>query len=105
MAPKKQFTTIDEYIKTVPKDVQPVVRGIRRAIQKAAPDAVETISYQMPSFKLNGDSWCLSRPGNITSACTRYPQVLLHSKRRYRNTKQQRAPCNSRWINRFHMTC
>ena len=54
MAPKKQFTTIDEYIKTVPKDVQPVLQGMRRTIRKAAPDAVEMISYQMPTFKLNG---------------------------------------------------
>jgi uncharacterized protein YdhG (YjbR/CyaY superfamily) len=54
MAAKKQFTTIDEYIKTFPKDVQRVLRGIRRTIRKAAPEAVETISYQMPAFKLIG---------------------------------------------------
>ena len=54
MPPKKQFTTIDDYIKSVPKDVQSVLQGIRRTIRKAAPDAVETISYQMPTFKLNG---------------------------------------------------
>lgn len=54
MPPKKRFTTIDEYIKTVPKDVQGLLQGIRRTIRKAAPDAVETISYQMPTFKLNG---------------------------------------------------
>jgi uncharacterized protein YdhG (YjbR/CyaY superfamily) len=54
MAAKKQFTTIDDYIKTVPKDVQGLLQGIRRTIRKAAPDAVETISYQIPTFKLNG---------------------------------------------------
>jgi uncharacterized protein YdhG (YjbR/CyaY superfamily) len=54
MASKKQVTTIDEYIKTVPKDVQSALQGIRQTIRKAAPEAVETISYQMPAFKLNG---------------------------------------------------
>jgi uncharacterized protein YdhG (YjbR/CyaY superfamily) len=54
MPPIKQFTTIADYIKTVPKDVQGLLRGIRRTIRDAAPDAVETISYQMPTFKLNG---------------------------------------------------
>ncbi len=51
---KKQFTSIDEYIKTFPKDVQSILTQIRQTIRKAAPDAVEAISYQMPTFKLNG---------------------------------------------------
>jgi len=51
---KKQFKTIDAYIQTFPKDVQAILQKVRQTIQKAAPDAVETISYQMPTFKLNG---------------------------------------------------
>jgi uncharacterized protein YdhG (YjbR/CyaY superfamily) len=51
---KKQFTTIDEYIRTFPKDVQRILEKIRRTIQRAAPEAEEAISYQMPTFKLNG---------------------------------------------------
>src|SRR5712691_156324 len=51
---KKQFKTIDEYIRTFPKDVQTILEKLRKAIQEAAPGAVETISYQMPTFKLNG---------------------------------------------------
>lgn len=51
---KKQFETIDEYIKTFPEDVQAILEKIRETIRKAAPEAVETISYQMPAFKLNG---------------------------------------------------
>ena len=53
MAP--QFETIDEYIKTFPKDVQQILENIRQTIRKAAPEAVEAISYQMPTFKLNGN--------------------------------------------------
>ncbi len=54
MDSKKQFKTIDEYIKTFPKDVQAILEEMRQTIRKAAPEVVETISYQMPTFKLNG---------------------------------------------------
>ena len=53
---KKQFETIEEYIKTFPKDVQSILEKMRRTIRKAAPEAEETISYQIPTFKLNGIS-------------------------------------------------
>lgn len=51
---KKQFKTMDEYIKTFPEDVQSILEKMRQTIRKAAPEAVESISYQMPTFKLNG---------------------------------------------------
>ncbi len=51
---KKEWKTIDEYIGAFPKDVQGILQRIRKTIRKAAPEAVETISYQMPTFKLNG---------------------------------------------------
>ena len=54
LAQKKQFGTIDEYIKTFPEDVQRILEKIRQTIKKAAPAAEEAISYQIPTFKLNG---------------------------------------------------
>ena len=51
---KKQFETIDEYIETFPKDVQSILEKMRQTIRKAVPEAEETISYQMPTFKLKG---------------------------------------------------
>ena len=51
---KRPFKTIDEYIRTFPKDVQTILEKMRKTIREAAPGAVETISYQMPTFKLNG---------------------------------------------------
>lgn len=47
-------TTIDEYISAFSPDVQAILQKIRQVVQSAAPDAQETISYQMPAFKLNG---------------------------------------------------
>lgn len=51
---KKHFTTIDAYIKTFPTDVQQTLERLRQTIRKAAPRAIETISYDMPTFKLDG---------------------------------------------------
>jgi len=51
---KKQYKTIDEYINTFPSDIQDILEKMRQTVRKAAPGAVEVISYQMPTFKLNG---------------------------------------------------
>ncbi len=51
---KTDFKNIDDYIRTFPPDTQSILEKIRQTIKKAAPDATETISYQMPAFKLNG---------------------------------------------------
>jgi uncharacterized protein YdhG (YjbR/CyaY superfamily) len=51
MDPKKNPKTIEEYIALQPPEVQPLLQAIRRTIQQAAPDAEETVSYQMPAFK------------------------------------------------------
>ncbi len=51
---KKQFETIDEYIATFPEPVQKTLKKLRQTIKDSAPEAKETVSYQMPAFKLNG---------------------------------------------------
>jgi uncharacterized protein YdhG (YjbR/CyaY superfamily) len=50
----REVKTVDEYIEACPADVRGSLEQIRRTIRKAAPEAVETISYQMPTFKLGG---------------------------------------------------
>jgi len=52
---KAGFTTIDEYIATFPKETQKILEDIRVTIKAAAPEAQEKISYQMPTFFLNGN--------------------------------------------------
>ena len=54
MTDKELYTTIDEYISTFPEDIQAVLEKVRQSIQKAAPEAAETISYGMPTFNVNG---------------------------------------------------
>jgi len=43
---------MDQYMKAFPKDVQSVLEKIRQSIRKVVPEAQETISYRMPTFKL-----------------------------------------------------
>jgi uncharacterized protein YdhG (YjbR/CyaY superfamily) len=47
--------SIDEYIATFPRDVQVILEKLRQTIRQAAPAATEKISYQMPTFYLNGN--------------------------------------------------
>lgn len=46
--------TIDEYLARLTSDERAALEKLRRAIKAAAPKAEECISYQMPSFRLNG---------------------------------------------------
>lgn len=47
-------TTIDEYIKSFPKETQELLQQMRATIHKVAPKATELISYNIPAFKLGG---------------------------------------------------
>jgi uncharacterized protein YdhG (YjbR/CyaY superfamily) len=46
--------SIDDYIAGFPKDVQVVLKKIRKTIRKVAPEAEESISYRIPTYKLAG---------------------------------------------------
>ena len=48
-------TTTDEYIAQFPDDVQQRLVKIRAVIKESAPEAEEKISYQMPTYYLQGN--------------------------------------------------
>jgi uncharacterized protein YdhG (YjbR/CyaY superfamily) len=52
---KKSPQNMDEYIEAYPPQVQEILEKIRNTIRKAAPAALETIKYQMPTFTLKGN--------------------------------------------------
>lgn len=54
MEKKKSPGTIDAYIAAFPADVQEKLKHLRVFIQRIVPGAKEKISYQMPTFTLNG---------------------------------------------------
>jgi uncharacterized protein YdhG (YjbR/CyaY superfamily) len=45
---------VDAYLAAVPEAQRAALQRLRATIRSAAPDAVETISYQMPAFRLGG---------------------------------------------------
>ncbi len=53
MGASAKFTSIDSYIASKPSDVRHILEEIRRVIKAEVPAAVETISYQLPAFKLD----------------------------------------------------
>lgn len=49
------YTTIDEYISKFPPEIQEKMEALRKVIKEAAPEAIEKISWQMPTFYLHGN--------------------------------------------------
>jgi len=45
---------VDKYISSFPRDIQQILKKIRRIILEEAPDASESIAYMMPAYKTNG---------------------------------------------------
>lgn len=52
--PPPVASTVDEYLEALPADVRRALEGLRRAIRAAAPEAVERISYRVPTFHQGG---------------------------------------------------
>jgi uncharacterized protein YdhG (YjbR/CyaY superfamily) len=51
---KAGFRSVAEYISAQPKPTQAILRRVRETIRKAVPAAEESISYQIPTYKLQG---------------------------------------------------
>lgn len=50
-----ELNEIDQYISAFPEEVQKKLTRLRTLINQLAPDATEKISYQIPTFFLNGN--------------------------------------------------
>jgi uncharacterized protein YdhG (YjbR/CyaY superfamily) len=51
-----KFASIDDYIAAQPQSVRAALARVRTAIRAALPGAEETIAYNMPTYKLHGES-------------------------------------------------
>ena len=54
MKKSAQSATVDAYIKRYPPKVQRLLKRMRTTIRKAAPEATETLSYKIPSYRMKG---------------------------------------------------
>ena len=62
---------VDKYLDGLPADQRELLQALRQRIAKLAPDAIETISYDMPTFKM-GKHFLLSYAG-WKRHCSIYP--------------------------------
>jgi uncharacterized protein YdhG (YjbR/CyaY superfamily) len=62
---------VDAYLATLPTEQQELLEGVRRRVRQLVPEAQETISYDMPAFKLGG-RFLLSYAG-WKAHCSLYP--------------------------------
>jgi uncharacterized protein YdhG (YjbR/CyaY superfamily) len=51
---KTESGVVDAYIAKQPAQARPVLQRVRRIIRRVLPGAEETISYQIPSYRLHG---------------------------------------------------
>jgi uncharacterized protein YdhG (YjbR/CyaY superfamily) len=49
-----KINDVDTYIEGFPGETRKLLEQLRTTIKRAAPDAKEVISYQMPAYKLQG---------------------------------------------------
>ena len=52
--------TVEEYLAELPDPQRAVVAELRRTVNAAAPDATESIAYQMPALRSHGGQFLLS---------------------------------------------
>jgi uncharacterized protein YdhG (YjbR/CyaY superfamily) len=48
-----EYTSIGDYIAAQPKATQAALRKVRSAIRKALPKATESLSYKIPTYKID----------------------------------------------------
>ena len=51
---KVNFTSIDDYIASFPKEARKILEELRATIKAAAPETEQKISHNIPTFTLNG---------------------------------------------------
>jgi uncharacterized protein YdhG (YjbR/CyaY superfamily) len=53
-------TSVEGYIAALPEERRAVLEALRRTINAAAPEATETIAYQMPALRSHGGQFLVS---------------------------------------------
>jgi uncharacterized protein YdhG (YjbR/CyaY superfamily) len=68
--------TVDDYLATVPQDARATLLKLRKLIQATVPDATESISYQIPTFKYKGPLVAFAAFPNHCSFYVMSPAVM-----------------------------
>jgi uncharacterized protein YdhG (YjbR/CyaY superfamily) len=71
---KPPAASIDDYLAKLPPDQHAALEILRGQIRALAPEVEETISYGLPTFKLNGN---LVHFGAAANHCAFYPGAVV----------------------------
>lgn len=71
---KPPAASVDDYLAKLPADQRAALETLRGQIRAVAPEAVEAISYGLPTFKLNGN---LVHFGAAAKHCAFYPGAVV----------------------------
>jgi uncharacterized protein YdhG (YjbR/CyaY superfamily) len=55
-----KLTTVEEYLATLSDDRRAGVEELRQTVNAAAPEATETIAYEMPALRSHGNQFLVS---------------------------------------------
>lgn len=66
--------SVDAYLAALPSEQQAALEHLRRVILSAAPEAVESISYGIPTFKVKGRA--VAHLGAAARHCAFYPGAV-----------------------------
>jgi uncharacterized protein YdhG (YjbR/CyaY superfamily) len=55
-----KFTSVEHYLASLSDEQRAVVEAIRRTVDAAAPEAIETIAYDMPALRSHGGQFLVS---------------------------------------------
>jgi uncharacterized protein YdhG (YjbR/CyaY superfamily) len=50
-----KYSSVDDYIESQPEQARASLQRVRTAIQRAVPEVEESITYNMPTYKLRGE--------------------------------------------------
>jgi uncharacterized protein YdhG (YjbR/CyaY superfamily) len=71
---KPPAASVDDYLAKLPAEQRAALETLRGQIRAVAPEAVEAISYGLPTFKLNGN---LVHFGAAAKHCAFYPGAVI----------------------------
>ena len=67
---------VDDYLAALPDDSRAALESLRATVKAAAPEAVETISYRIPTFKYRGSLVAYAAFKNHCSFFVMSPSVM-----------------------------
>lgn len=94
-----KITTVDDYLAQFTGETRTRLDTMRELIRAEAPNAVESLSYGLVGYKLNGKRWSTLAASRITSDFTPHQTATRHSRTILRNTNKAKARCSFRLTN------